>query len=84
MGRILFLSTVAFLAYRYISKSNQRHQSLPAGEKKGALEILPPAPTTSSLTSPSTPAIRSAATEPVPHPRLIPTTSRAAEADPVR
>jgi hypothetical protein len=82
MGRILFLSTVAFLAYRYISKSNQRHQSLPAGETKGALEILPP--TTSSLTSPSTSAIRSAATEPVPHPRLIPTTSRAAEADPVR
>jgi hypothetical protein len=84
MGRILFLSTVAFLAYRYISKSNQRHQSLPAGEKKGAVELIPPSPATASVGSPSMPAVRASATEPVPHPRLIPATSRAAESEPVR
>ena len=84
MGRIIFLTTVAFLAYRYISKSNQRHQSLPAGEKNGAVEVLPP--TTAGTASLSSPAVTpSAATEPVARPKLIgATTSRAAESDPVR
>ena len=83
MGRILFLSTVAFLAYRYISRSNQRHQSLPSGEKNG-VEILPPAPTTVSLNPAATSGVFSSASETVPHARLITTTSRAAESDPVR
>jgi hypothetical protein len=83
MGRILFLSTVAFLAYRYIARSNQRHQSLPAGEKKG-VEILPPVPATASVSSPSTPALTGAAAESGLQSKLIATPSRAAEADPVR
>jgi hypothetical protein len=81
MGRILFLSTVAFLAYRYISKSNQKHQALPASNEKGTIEILPP---TSASASVRAPASRDSAVEPVSRPRLITTPSRAAESDPVR
>lgn len=84
MGRILFLSTVAFLAYRYISKSNLRHQSLPAGEAKGGVEILPPGTPAAVVRAPSSASVAVATPEPVPHPRLIPTPSRAAESDPVR
>jgi hypothetical protein len=84
MGRILFLSTVAFLAYRYISRSNLRHQSLPPADKKEGIEILPPMPATASLASPSSSVTRGSATEPVSHARLISTSSRAAESDPVR
>jgi hypothetical protein len=39
MGRILFLSAVALVAYRYIVRSNQRHQSLNSGK---GVEVLPP------------------------------------------
>ena len=77
MGRILFLSAIALVAYRYISKSNQRHQSLPSGDKTD-VEILPAAPAT-------TPALRASASETDPAQQLIATsTSRAAESDPVR
>jgi hypothetical protein len=45
MGRILFLTAVAYLAYRYIGRSNQKARELAAGEQ----EILPAAP---SVTTP--------------------------------
>ena len=47
MGRILFLSAVAFVAYRYIARSNQRHQQLPSGDNK--VELLPSAATLSDV-----------------------------------
>jgi hypothetical protein len=45
MGRILFLSAVAFMAYKYIARSNQRHQQVPEGDNK--VEVLPPSPAAS-------------------------------------
>jgi hypothetical protein len=39
MGRIFFLSAVAFLAYKYIARSNRKH--LPAGTSQD-VELLPP------------------------------------------
>jgi hypothetical protein len=39
MGRILFLTAVAYLAYRYIGRSNKKARELAAGEQ----EVLPPA-----------------------------------------
>lgn len=41
IGKILFLSAAAFMAYRYISKSNQKARELTQG-KQGMQEILPP------------------------------------------
>jgi hypothetical protein len=38
MGRIVFLSAVAYLAYRYISSSNKKHQEIAA--KLGKTEVL--------------------------------------------
>ncbi|HYP08286.1 MAG TPA: hypothetical protein VER03_18780 [Bryobacteraceae bacterium] len=81
MGRIIFLTAVAFAAYRYISKSNQRHQAIAPGDNnEGSLEVLPAAPAT------TTPAIRGSATESAAqHQKLLATsTSKAAEPDPVR
>jgi len=39
MGRIFFLSAAAFLAYKYIARSNKRHEAIGSGE--GSMEILP-------------------------------------------
>lgn len=80
MGRIVFLSAVAFLAYKYISRSNKRHQALTPGAE-GALEILPPTPSTAKVTAPLS---RGLATESTPAVRVLATTSRAAESEPVR
>lgn len=75
MGRILFLSAVAFLAYRYIGRSNQRHQPLGAGNK--TVEVLPPVPDASSPAGPLS------AVESNLQPALTSATiSRAAESDP--
>jgi hypothetical protein len=41
MGRILFLSAMAYLAYRYIAKSNKRHEEI--ATRLGNAEALPPA-----------------------------------------
>jgi hypothetical protein len=40
MGRILFLSAVAFLAYRYIARSNKKQEEIVA--RAGNTEVLPP------------------------------------------
>ena len=40
MGRIFFLSAMAFLAYKYIARSNKQHQPLDAATKK--LNSCPP------------------------------------------
>jgi hypothetical protein len=73
MGRILFLSAVALVAYRYIVRSNLRHQPLDSG--KGGAELLPP----------TTPAPRPAATESHPRQELVAaTSSRAVEPEPHR
>ena len=39
MGRLLFLGAVAFVAFRYISKSNQRHLGPP---ERPRAPLLPP------------------------------------------
>ena len=79
MGRILFLSAVALVAYRYIARSNQRHQAIAAG--KGEVEVLPPAPT--PTTTGSQP--RQVATESHPKQELVAVASSlAAEPEPRR
>jgi hypothetical protein len=70
MGRILFLSAVAYLAYRYIGRSNKKHQEIAA--RLGNVEVLPPAPKESAALAPApaNPLLieqHSAAVE--PHPR---------------
>jgi hypothetical protein len=69
MGRILFLSAVAFLAYRYIGRSNKKHEEIAA--KLGNTEVLSPAPAPSAAAiAPAAPKRieqHSAAAE--PHPR---------------
>jgi hypothetical protein len=69
MGRILFLSAMAYLAYRYIGRSNKKHEEIAANA--GNTEVLPaasqpsaalaPAPQTAKLLTKS-----SAAAEPEP------------------
>jgi hypothetical protein len=46
MGRFIFLSAVAYLAYRYIGRSNKKHAEIVA--KIGNTEVLPPAPAESA------------------------------------
>lgn len=66
MGRILFLSAVAYLAYRYIGRSNAKHGAIASG----GTEVLPPARTESAAlvpaAAPQLPAPTSAAAEPDP------------------
>ena len=67
MGRILFLSAVAYLAYKYIGRSNKKHQEIAA--QLGNTEVLPPAPKESATpaVSPATSLLieqRSTAVEP--------------------
>lgn len=69
MGRILFLSAVAYLAYRYITRSNQKVREIEG--KKGTVEILPP----------EQPGVRGAAAEALPGPKPVARLSAAAEAD---
>ena len=77
MGRILFLSAVAFMAYKYIARSNQRHQQLPSGDNN--VELLPAAPTLSDVTL----ASKLAAVEPDRQAqRQVVRASRAVEPDP--
>ena len=70
MGRILFLSAMAYLAYRYIGRSNKKHEEIAA--KAGSSEVLPPA---------SQP---SAALAPAPEPKLLTKSSAAVEPEPQR
>lgn len=70
MGRILFLSAVAFLAYKYIGRSNLKH--LPSGAGKDA-ELLP---------QQSAPAATEPDTAGTAAPKLVTTGSRAVEPDP--
>ena len=77
MGRILFLSAVAFMAYKYIARSNQRHQQSPSGESN--VELLPPAPALSDVKA----AAKLSAVEPDREPqRELVGASRAVEPDP--
>jgi|RhiMethySRZTD1v2_1073278.scaffolds.fasta_scaffold5641468_1 hypothetical protein len=79
MGRILFLSAVALVAYRYIARSNQRHQAIAAG--KGGVEVLPPVPTPTTTGSQT----RQIATESDPEQELVAVASSlAAEPEPRR
>jgi hypothetical protein len=41
MGRILFLSAITYLAYRYITRSNRKAQSAITA-RHGSTELLPP------------------------------------------
>ncbi len=76
MGRILFLSAVAFIAYKYIARSNQRHQQLPSAD--ASAELLPPA------SSQSSPAPTLSAVEPDRPVRELAVVSSAVEPDPSR
>jgi hypothetical protein len=48
MGRIIFLSAVAYFAYKYIAQSNKKHQQLSSPRDSeviatsGQTEVLPP------------------------------------------
>lgn len=70
MGRILFLSIAAFLAYKYIGRSNRKSQSeIPQGS--GVTEVLPPVPgehaiIVGGVREPQLTSGRSAAVEPDP------------------
>jgi hypothetical protein len=77
MGRILFLSAVAFMAYKYIARSNQRHQQLPEGATK--VEVLPP-PTAASDAK-STPKLSAVEPDRQAQKQLV-TASSAVEPDP--
>ena len=70
IGRILFLSAAAFLAYRYIGKSNRKAHELRQW-KQGVQEILPP-------------AVQESATVVQAPAKAAITTSSAAEPDPGR
>jgi hypothetical protein len=74
MGRILFLSAVALVAYRYIVRSNKQHQALNDGN---TVEVLPPSPASATTTIP---ALREAV-DASPEPTLVGAGSRAAEPD---
>ena len=69
MGRILFLSAVAFVAFRYIARSNKKHEEIAA--RVGTTELLPPERKESAaIAAPAATVIEqrpSAAVE--PHPR---------------
>lgn len=75
MGRIFFLSAMAFLAYKYIARSNKQHQPLESAKKE--VEVLPPAQPSAisvqpqaslaSETQPTLVAAGSRAVEPEPH-----------------
>jgi hypothetical protein len=68
MGRIFFLSAMALLAYRYIAKSNQRHQALDPA--KDGVEVLPPAAPPVPSQTPTQPQLVGAASRAVePEPR---------------
>ncbi|HYI95052.1 MAG TPA: hypothetical protein VEX68_16020 [Bryobacteraceae bacterium] len=75
MGRILFLSAVALMAYKYIARSNEKHQ--PLGASNHDL-LSPPAST------PAVPAVQATVVERVPEPKLVAAGSRAVEPDPGR
>ena len=79
MGRIFFLSAVALLAYKYIARSNQKHQPLDApGQAKDLLpSAAPPPPVITAST-------RSLAAETDAQPKLVAAGSRAVEPDPGR
>ena len=59
MGRILFLSAMAFVAYKYIATSNKRHDAVGPAPNPKAIP-LPPA------TTPVLGELRSPAAEPDP------------------
>jgi hypothetical protein len=68
ISKILFLSAAAFVAYRYISKSNQKAKEL-RDSTRGRQEILPPSVEESArvVERPARPALTgSSAAEPDP------------------
>jgi hypothetical protein len=71
MGRILFLSAVAYLAYRYIGRSNKKHEEIAA--KLGKTEVLAPASKPSAAVTPAAQT-----------PKLLKPASSAVEPDPQR
>lgn len=47
MGKVLFLSAMAYLAYRYIAKSNRKVREI--ADQAGTVQILPPERTAGEL-----------------------------------
>jgi hypothetical protein len=72
MGKILFLSAMAFMAYRYITRTNRKAQQIT--EAQGTVQILPPERTENLL-----PAGR--AVEALPEAKSAPRISGAVETD---
>jgi len=61
IGRILFLSAAAFVAYKYIGRSNQKAERELA-EAPGTVQILPPEPGASVAPSAATESLQPART----------------------
>ena len=76
MGRIFFLSAMAFLAYKYIARSNKQHQPLDTADKE--VEVLPPTPPATITAQPQ------ASIEAESQPKLVAAGSRAVEPEPHR
>ncbi|MBC8165704.1 MAG: hypothetical protein H7Y20_07520 [Bryobacteraceae bacterium] len=74
IGRVLFLSAVAMVAYRYITRSNKQIARL--SEPQGSVTLLPSEPPVAALT----PSLATEAGRPA---RVAPRLSAAAE-DPSR
>jgi hypothetical protein len=67
MGRIIFLSAVAFLAFRYISRSNKKHEEIAA--RVGTTEVLPPERKESAAIAAPQPKVIEQSSAAEPHPK---------------
>ncbi|HYP14811.1 MAG TPA: hypothetical protein VEQ63_12860 [Bryobacteraceae bacterium] len=67
-GRVVFLSALAYVAFRYIARSNKKHQGITA--RVGTTEVLPPVKESAAVApateAPSLTVTRSIAAEPDP------------------
>ncbi len=58
IGRIVFLSAVAFAAYKYINRNNQKVKQELASAARGTVEILPPDKSAKVIPSNATETLR--------------------------
>jgi hypothetical protein len=79
IGRVLFLSFVAYASYWYIRRSNRRAQQI--SSRRGAVEILPPEPEDISSARPLEPGAEAEPIRQLPSPAAA---SRASEPEPGR
>jgi hypothetical protein len=68
MGRIIFLSAMALMAYRYIARSNKKHEGIAAAPSAGMLSSVGGESEVALLEEPRIGRTRSLAAEPDPLP----------------